>query len=256
MDAVKEQPAPVRTGGPAVWDLVMDDMAQRDRVGSERYGTRLQPHNDRDALVDAYQEALDLSVYLRQRIEEEKKPRITAVYLDVDGVLADFVGGACAAHEFDRLRLAPGKWDISECMGITLQEFWSKCRGHDFWRRLHLMPDAEVVIGAVNTLDCAQWLLTQPSDDPGSYSGKYSWLCCHLPAWKSVSIFARDKTGVAGPGRLLVDDNEVNVQAWQLAGGEAILLPRPWNRMHAAAHYAVEYLEERIAEYRPRCGRP
>lgn len=31
----------------------------------------LQPFNGRDALVDAYQEAVDLAVYLRQRIEEE-----------------------------------------------------------------------------------------------------------------------------------------------------------------------------------------
>jgi hypothetical protein len=49
---------------------VIADMHERDQVGRERYGTPLQAHNGRDALVDAYQEALDLVVYLRQAIEE------------------------------------------------------------------------------------------------------------------------------------------------------------------------------------------
>lgn len=56
----------------AIWDLVIDDMKARDQLGRERYGTPLQAHNGRDALTDAYQEALDLAVYLRQAIEERK----------------------------------------------------------------------------------------------------------------------------------------------------------------------------------------
>ena len=64
------QPPPAESPHPAVWDLVRKDMRGRDRAGRERYGTRLRPHNGRDALVDAYQEALDLCVYLRQAIYE------------------------------------------------------------------------------------------------------------------------------------------------------------------------------------------
>jgi hypothetical protein len=73
-----EQPAPTPESStkPAVWDLVIADMRERDETGKRRYGTRLQPHNGRDALVDAYQEALDLVVYLRQEIEERKDERI------------------------------------------------------------------------------------------------------------------------------------------------------------------------------------
>ena len=87
---VDEQPPPVHNDHPACWDLVMDDlrsraelgllpdhiavdavtaaladMTERDQVGLGRYGTRLQPYNGRDSLIDAYQEALDLAVYLR-----------------------------------------------------------------------------------------------------------------------------------------------------------------------------------------------
>lgn len=67
----KPEPKPTRNDRPAVWDLVIQDMHGRDRIGKERYGTRLQPFNGRNALVDAYQEALDLVVYLRQKIEED-----------------------------------------------------------------------------------------------------------------------------------------------------------------------------------------
>ena len=64
------QPAPKRNDNPAVWSLVMRDMTERDIFGAEKYGTRLQPGNGRDFLLDAYQEALDLVVYLRGAIYE------------------------------------------------------------------------------------------------------------------------------------------------------------------------------------------
>lgn len=69
---IVDQPPPIPSDRAAVWDLVIADMHERDAVGRERYGTPLQPHNGRDALVDAYQEALDLVVYLRQAIEERR----------------------------------------------------------------------------------------------------------------------------------------------------------------------------------------
>jgi len=67
---VTEQAQPQRNDNPAVWGLVVDDMIARDEEGRLKYGTPLQPHNGRDALVDAYQESLDLCVYLRQAIYE------------------------------------------------------------------------------------------------------------------------------------------------------------------------------------------
>lgn len=65
-----EQPPPKRNNHPAVWDLVVVDMVRRDQAGEAKYGVRLQPHNGRDVLRDAYEEALDLCVYLRSAIYE------------------------------------------------------------------------------------------------------------------------------------------------------------------------------------------
>jgi len=67
------EPDPIKTDERPVWELVIEDMRQRDNEGRAKYGTPLQASNGRDALVDAYQEVLDLAVYLRQEIERRNR---------------------------------------------------------------------------------------------------------------------------------------------------------------------------------------
>ncbi len=69
--AATHEPPP-KPGKAKVLDLVLKDLTDRAEVGHEKYGTYLETHNGRDALMDAYQEALDLCMYLRQAIEERK----------------------------------------------------------------------------------------------------------------------------------------------------------------------------------------
>lgn len=75
--ATNPEPPPKPNASPAVWETVIEDMRARDNFGRAKYGTPLQPFNGRKPLVDAYQEALDLVVYLKQEILEHdmrKKP--------------------------------------------------------------------------------------------------------------------------------------------------------------------------------------
>lgn len=65
-----DQPLPVPNDHPDVQSMVIADVVARREVGISRYGTALQPRNGRDALRDAYDEALDLATYLRQVIAE------------------------------------------------------------------------------------------------------------------------------------------------------------------------------------------
>lgn len=84
---IVDQPAPVPNAGASMHDLVAADMAalwsdapgvatvradlaDRKQVGLDRYGTLLQADNGRNPLIDAYQESLDLIVYLRQALTE------------------------------------------------------------------------------------------------------------------------------------------------------------------------------------------
>lgn len=53
-----KQPPPIPNNYPAIWDLVKKDIDDRDKFGQQKYNTRLQPFNGRDALNDLYQELL------------------------------------------------------------------------------------------------------------------------------------------------------------------------------------------------------
>ncbi len=70
-DPERDQIAPTHNDGPSMHDLVIEDMRERKEHGLRKYGTILQAHNGRSAVRDAYEEVLDLAVYLRQLLEEE-----------------------------------------------------------------------------------------------------------------------------------------------------------------------------------------
>jgi hypothetical protein len=64
---------PIINNNPILQEMVIKDMAKRLELGIERYGTGLQVGNGRDMLQDAYEEALDLCVYLRGIMYERDK---------------------------------------------------------------------------------------------------------------------------------------------------------------------------------------
>lgn len=69
---IEDQPAPKHTDEslPTIQSLVIEDFKTREQVGMERYGVPLRAHDGRISIVDAYQEAIDLVVYLRKVIAE------------------------------------------------------------------------------------------------------------------------------------------------------------------------------------------
>lgn len=73
MNIGDRQPPP-QPGRGDIQLAVIEDLNTRREFGIAKYGTPLQADNGRDALVDAYQEALDLVCYLRQVIEERETP--------------------------------------------------------------------------------------------------------------------------------------------------------------------------------------
>ncbi len=83
--AVIDQAPPGKSDGEDVMELVVEDIQETDRsdwgalvdgirrrkkMGYEEYGMILRTENGRSFLIDAYQEAIDLCVYLRGLIEE------------------------------------------------------------------------------------------------------------------------------------------------------------------------------------------
>lgn len=74
-DAAKPEPKP-KSGNVDIWPLVIADIEDRVKMGQAKYGTVLQANNGRDSLMDAYQEAIDLVLYLRQAIEEKRQGQL------------------------------------------------------------------------------------------------------------------------------------------------------------------------------------
>ena len=71
-DASEHEPPPM-PGQKRVLDAVLSDLTLRAIKGEIKYGTYLETFNGRDALMDAYQEALDLVMYLKQALMERDK---------------------------------------------------------------------------------------------------------------------------------------------------------------------------------------
>jgi hypothetical protein len=64
------EPPPIANNNPSIHDLVIKDFEDRKQFGLEKYGKPLQAGNGR-SLVDAYQESIDLTCYLRKELEEQ-----------------------------------------------------------------------------------------------------------------------------------------------------------------------------------------
>jgi len=124
MDLNAPQPPPTTGEGESVWPLIFNstglvipdwlraDMRARHEIGVTKYGTPLKVWNGRDAVIDAYQEALDLIVYARQareRLEPYslRKHETINVHLALDLVLHNAIQIACHLGELARGQKVP-----------------------------------------------------------------------------------------------------------------------------------------------------
>ena len=166
------------------------------------------------------------------------------VFLDLDGVIVDFVKGACDYHGVADPYLDPknhGKYDIHNMFDI--RNFYEPFN-HDFWAVLHWTPDAKQILGRiVRYVDESQiTILTKPMNSRGAVEGKATWLRHNMPRIKF--LIGNDKASIAGPDKLLIDDYDKNIDDWN---GPKILVPRPWNRLHKVA--TLEYLDDELRRH-------
>lgn len=162
---------------------------------------------------------------------------VDTAFLDMDGILADFVGAVCKAHGRTDPYLDPsshGIFEMEKLWGITAAEFWAPADTHEFWANIPKMPDADGLVQCtINSFGEENiCILTAPSNSPGCISGKRAWMKQHYPQFKKRMIFATAKHFIAGPGKFLIDDRDENIEAWIKAGGFGLLVPRPWNKLH------------------------
>lgn len=153
------------------------------------------------------------------------------VFFDMDGVLADFVGGSLRAHGKTLPHAACG-WDFMTQVGFAGggdPAFWGPLSNTAFWAALDPLPDGMALFRLVEAMTGGRVSILSSGLCPGSADGKREWLKRHLPGYEKKAVFCTVKEQVAAPHKLLIDDHEPNVAAFRDHGGPAVLVPRPWN---------------------------
>ena len=131
------------------------------------------------------------------------------LYLDCDGVLADFDAGARAI-----LGAAPDDYARRHTIG----KMWAQLARHpDFYGTLPLMPDAMRLFGAVRHLDPI--ILTGLPRGNWAAAQKVRWAAEHFPGTRIITCMAVDKRDHAKDGDVLVDDTLKHRHLWEEAGG-------------------------------------
>lgn len=150
-----------------------------------------------------------------------RKPDLKCL-LDLDGVLADFIGGLCKLRGTPRVD--PSGWNC-----IDAHE-WEKM-DEEFWATLDRTPEFEAILTTVEETFGPEnvCLLTSPVRTAGCLEGKMRWIRKHLPAYSRRFLIGPAKEFCANPRSVLIDDSETNVKAFTDAGGYAVLVPREWN---------------------------
>ena len=174
-------------------------------------------------------------------------------FLDLDGVLVDFIGGACRLLNSPNPWLKDeykGRWGAEEMFGVSANAFW-KNMGEDFWANLEwtkegkdILSLAEAVFGYDNI-----GILTTPCLTKGSVSGKMDWINANMPSYKKKVMVGFQKHFCAHPGSILLDDADKNVEQFRASGGNAILIPRQWNKQYYWEQCLFEALSRKLEVY-------
>ena len=133
-----------------------------------------------------------------------------SLFLDCDGVLADFDAGARAAFG----GLSPAQFEERH----GRREFWRRLANTPgFYAMLPLMPDARTLFDAVAHL--RPTILTGLPIGTWAAPQKVAWAERHFPGTPIITCMARDKVRHMQAGDVLVDDREDHRAKWEDAGG-------------------------------------
>jgi 5'(3')-deoxyribonucleotidase len=173
------------------------------------------------------------------------------IFLDMDGVLVDFVSGAHRAFNKHYDHAAPLVWEFFKEWGVSFKEFDAKC-DIDFWDLLDWMPDGPEIEQTVRHKFGPEniYLLTTPMPNSGSGTGKLRWIKRCMPwVYDRTIISYAPKSLLAGPDTLLIDDKDENIAEFVAAGGCGILVPRPWNELHGWASETLQVIKNSLEAF-------
>jgi len=157
------------------------------------------------------------------------------VFLDCDGVLADFDGFASGIlgmtlNEYEKAKHQPEGWDLLYAV-------------EDYFFKLPKMPDADELVDGVRALGLEPVVLTGvPSKDGSDWAipQKQRWVAKYFPGTSVICCKSKDKFKSMVPEKhnVLIDDWKRYKHVWEEAGGTFIL--------HKTAKRSLMELEQLI----------
>ena len=147
------------------------------------------------------------------------------VYLDMDGVLADFFGGVEKMYGVDHWKQL-----TNDKTKDLKKEVIDRITGTDFFATLPKFQSADALIDMVKKFTGGKFSInTSPLRGDNENSGKYKkvWISNNIDTPDEIVVtgrkesYAKDKG--TGTPNILIDDRPVNIQRWQDAGGYGIL---------------------------------
>jgi len=149
------------------------------------------------------------------------------VFLDCDGVLADFDKGAAKVFG-----MPPDEFERR----FGLKRFWAELAvTEDFFNTLDLLPDAMELFEAVRRLNPV--ILTGLPRGNWAEPQKRRWAERHFPGVEVITTTAALKREYCQPGDALVDDRDKYRHLWEGVGGIFI--------HHRSAVSSIRQLRER-----------
>ena len=175
--------------------------------------------------------------------------KLNRIYLDLDGVIVDFVGGCHAL--FGKPVNPQTSYDIHSWWDLSPNEFWNRIAATSgFWSGLKPYQHAQEFVTLLKTFTKEIVLVTSPTLDPQCAAEKTEWIQTYFKGNFRNYIITSRKELLEKDG-LLIDDSNDKINKFRIYDGRAILFPQPWNAlsMIQETHSKLSYIEERLKEF-------
>lgn len=158
------------------------------------------------------------------------------IYLDLDGVIINWVKGVC---DWYKIPYEPEKvtyYDaLQKLTNTNKNEFWNNIKTPAFWENLETYPHTDSFIKQLNELGTVI-LLSSPAYGCAGY--RQNWIQKYLPDffYKNHYVLTHMKWLCANKDTVLIDDSDKN--CFDFSGfGYIILYPQPWNNIRKLFSY-------------------
>jgi len=165
------------------------------------------------------------------------------LYLDCDGVLANFTLGVCNVLGFTYEEIfinrepKPVPVPINQLYNVPFDEVDRRI-GVDFWAELEKFPWADELINFAESIFQDNIIVCTSAGTPGTHFfnnaaiGKGYWFGKYYPKYAKNLVLCNKKHLLAAPNKILVDDIEDNTTPFSAAGGKSIVFPQWWNNRY------------------------